>query len=272
MTASQASMSINQSSMTLGSHLRELRSRLVRSALAVLVTTVAVWANYSVVFAIVRKPFDEVARKNPDVILALTGVTSGFSLQLKVSVAAGIVIAAPVWTFQVWRFVAPGLHSHERKWAYIFTAVAVPLFLSGVALAYSVMPRMLDVLYSFTPTDVSNVTNIDTYISFFLQLTLFFGVGFLLPLVLVMLNFAGVLPASKIWQSWRWIILAAFVFGAIATPNGDPFGMTFVAIPMIALALIALGVALLNDKRRARRDATSGTNRWSDDEASTLED
>ncbi len=261
-------MTTASSAMTLAQHLRELRNRIVKSALAILIGTVVVWQKFATIFGAIRQPFDQVA--NDSTVLALTGVTSGFSMQLRVSLATAVVLTSPIWLFQIWRFISPGLHGNEKKWAYIFAGVATPLFLSGVALAYAVMPRMLKVLFEFTPTDVANFTNVDTYLSFFLQLTLFFGVGFLLPLILVGLNFAGVLTGTKIASAWRWIILGSFVFGAVATPNGDPIGMTIVALPMIGLSAIALGIALLNDKRRSRKSRTSGTNIWSDDKQSPL--
>lgn len=257
-----------QSGMTLAEHLRELRNRLVKSALAILIATITVWTRFADIFGVIRKPYDLVASTNA--VLALTGITSGFSLQLRVSLAAGVVLSAPIWLFQIWRFIAPGLHGNERKWAYIFSGVATPLFIGGVALAYQIMPRMLKVLFEFTPTQVSNVTSVDAYLSFFMQLCLFFGIGFLLPLVLVLLNFVGVLTGSKIASAWRWIILGSFVFGAVATPNGDPIGMTFVALPMIALSAIALGIALLNDRRRARIAKATGTDQWTDDQVSPL--
>jgi sec-independent protein translocase protein TatC len=256
--------------LTLGEHLRELRARLVRASLGVIVATVAVWNSYPSIFAIIRRPFEEIQGTHPSAVLALTGITSGFSLQLRVCLAAGFALSSPIWLFQLWRFIAPGLHRHERKWAYIYSLVAAPLFLGGIALAYYVMPRMLDVLYEFTPSDVSNVTSVDSYLSFFLQLTLFFGFGFLLPIVFVMLNAVGLLSGKTLVASWRWIILGASIFGAVATPSGDPLGMTVIALPVIALMFIAVGVALLNDKRRARKAARTGTNQWSDDEASPL--
>ena len=254
--------------MTLAEHLRELRNRLVKSALVVLIGTIIVWTKYNLIFAIIRSPFDSVAGENAQ--LALTGVTSGFSLQLRLSLYAGLLVSAPFWLFQTWRFISPGLHKNEKKWAYIFAGIATPLFLSGIALAYAVMPRMLKVLFEFTPAEVSNVTSVDLYLSFFVQLSLFFGIGFLLPLILVALNFAGILTGSKIAASWRWIILGSFVFGAVATPNGDPVGMTIVALPMIGLSAIALGVALLNDRRRARLARKTGTDQWSDNQQSPL--
>ena len=238
--------------MTLIEHFVELRKRLVRSAIALLICTVAVWNQFSEIFALIRQPYDSVQGIGSSAILALTGVTSGFSLQLKVSLAAAVVLSSPIWIYQIWRFISPGLKRNERRWAYSFTAVAVPLFSAGVALAYFVMPRMLDILFTFTPTDVQNVTSVESYLSFFLHLVLFFGIGFLLPLVLVTLNFAGILSGDRLRASWRWLVLGSFVFGAVATPNGDPLAMSFVALPMIGLSIIAVGIALLNDKRRGR--------------------
>lgn len=238
--------------MTLLEHFRELRIRLVRSALALLIGTVAVWNQFPSTFELIREPYDSVQDLGSSAVLALTGVTSGFSLQLRVSLAVGFVASSPIWIYQLWKFVSPGLKKNERKWAYLFTGVAVPLFICGVLLAYYVMPRMLDILFDFTPSDVENVTSVESYLSFFLHLTLFFGIGFLLPLILVSLNFAGVLTGERLKGSWRWLILGSFVFGAVATPNGDPLAMTFIALPMIALCFIAVGIALLNDGRRKR--------------------
>ena len=238
--------------MTLAEHFRELRKRLVRSSLALIICTIAVCNQFSVIFAFIRAPYDSVQGLGSTAVLALTGVTSGFSLQLKVSLAAAFVVSSPIWIYQLWRFISPGLKRSERRWAYLFTAIAVPLFSCGVLLAYYVMPRMLDILFEFTPADVENVTSVESYLSFFLHLTLFFGIGFLLPLVLVSLNFAGILSGDRLKASWRWLILGSFVFGAVATPNGDPLAMTFVALPMIALSFIAVGIALVNDGRRER--------------------
>lgn len=243
--------------MTLAEHFGELRRRLVRSALAVIICTFAVWNQFSEIFAIIRSPYDSVQDLGSNAVLALTGVTSGFSIQLKVSLSAAFVLSSPIWIYQLWKFISPGLKKNERKWAYLFTAVAVPLFSGGVLLAYFVMPRMLDILFEFTPSDVENVTSVESYLSFFLHLTLFFGIGFLLPLVLVSLNFAGVLSGDRLKASWRWIVLGSFVFGAVATPNGDPLAMTFVALPMISLSFLAVGIALLNDRRHVRATQNS---------------
>ena len=269
-TRSRTQLTVSDSSsMTLAHHLRELRVRIFRAALAIGIGTAVAWSQYDRIFALVRKPFDEVATSN--IVLALPGITSGFSLQLKVALAAGLVCSSPVWIYQLWKFISPGLHKHERKWAFVFTGVAVPLFFAGLLLAYVVMPRTLEVLFDFTPSGVSNFTSVESYIGFFLQIEIFFGLAFLLPLILVMLNFVGLLSGKRIKDSWRFIIFGSFVFGAIATPSGDPVGMTVVAVPMIVMSVIALLIALANDKRRARKARTSGTNQWADDEASPLD-
>lgn len=255
--AQASSDDAKQGAMTLAEHFNELRKRLVRSALALIVCTIAVWNQFSDIFAVIRAPYDSVQGLGSNAVLALTGITSGFSLQLRVSLATAFVISSPIWIYQLWRFISPGLKQNERKWSYAFTAVAVPLFSCGVVLAYYVMPRMLNILFEFTPSDVENVTSVESYLSFFLHLTLFFGIGFLLPLVLVTLNFAGILSGERLKAAWRWLILGSFVFGAVATPNGDPLAMTFVALPMIAMSFFAVGIALVNDRSRERRAEVS---------------
>jgi len=237
--------------MTLAEHLNELRSRIVKCAAAILFTTMVVWSQYEEVFGFLRKPFDAAHQEHPQTILALTGVTSGLALQLNVALIGGLILSSPIWIYQIWRFVAPGLHRKEKKWAVLFTAVAVPMFLAGCWLGYAVLPGTLDTLFAFTPDEVSNVTNVDSYISFALHLTLFFGLGFLLPVLILILNFFGVVSGATMLHGWRWVVVGAFFFGAIATPNGDPLGMSIIALPIMILCFGAIGVAMLNDRRVA---------------------
>jgi len=242
---------VESSSMTLGEHLNELRSRIVRCALAILLTTALVWSQYEAVFSVLRKPFDAGHLEHPQTILALTGVTSGLALQLNIALIGGLILSSPIWIYQIWRFVAPGLHRKEKKWTVIFTGIAVPMFLAGCWLGYAVLPSTLNTLFAFTPPQVSNVTNVDSYISFALHLTLFFGLGFLLPVLILILNFFGVASGKTMLHGWRWIVLGSFFFGAIATPNGDPLGMSIIALPIMVLCFGAIGIALLNDRRIA---------------------
>jgi len=262
-----------EAAMPLREHLGELRTRLVKSLLAISVGMALAWFFYDEIFAVIRAPFDAVVEaaeaEGRDMTLAFTGVTDPFVMQLKVSAVTGIMLATPVWLYQLWRFVTPGLHRHERRWALGFAVVATPMFLGGAALAYWVMPQGLQILLGFTPENIENIVSVDRYLSFFLRMILVFGLGFMLPLLVVGLNFAGVLSAQRLWSWWRWIVMGVMVFAAVATPTGDPFNLAMLAAPMLLLMLLAGLVARLNDRRRARRGASDPT--WDDDETSPLD-
>jgi len=263
--------------MPLTDHLRELRSRLVKAGVTIAVGMVVGWIYYAELFAWLSAPFmgavDQARAEGRDVTLALTGVADPFVLQMQVAAVAGLVLAAPVWLYQTWRFVTPGLHRHEKRWGLGFVAVATPLFLSGVALAYLVMPLGLEVLLGFTPDNVENIVSVDRYLSFFLRTILVFGVGFLVPLMLVLLNFAGVLSGKRLISWWRWIIIGVVLFAAVATPTGDPINLLLLAGPVLLLVAIAVGISVLNDRRRARRKgAEPDYAEYDDDEMSPLDD
>ena len=192
---------------------------------------------------------------------------------MQVAAITGVVLASPVWLYQLWRFVTPGLHSHERRWGIAFVAVATPLFLLGTALAYLVLPIGLEILLGFTPENVENIVSVDRYLSFFLRTVIVFGVGFLTPLFIVALNFAGILTGKRLVSWWRWIIFIVFIFAAVATPTGDPINLALLAGPILFLVAIAVGIALLNDRRRAKRGLCEPDyQEWADDEASPLDD
>jgi sec-independent protein translocase protein TatC len=264
--------------MPLTEHLRELRSRLVKSGIAIGLGMVVGWIYYPQLFAWLSAPFDAVVTQaraeGRTVTLALTGVADPFVLQMQVAAVAGLILSSPVWLYQLWRFITPGLHRHERRWGLGFVAVAVPLFLAGVALAYLVLPYGLQILFGFTPNGVENIVAVDKYLSFFLRMILIFGIGFLVPLVLVLLNFAGILSGQRLVSWWRWIIIIIMVFAAVATPTGDPINLMLLAGPILLLVMIAVVIALLNDKRRARKRG-SGEPDYSalgDDETSPLDE
>ena len=257
--------------MPLTAHLRELRNRLFKSGIALAAGMVVGWIYYTPIFTWLSQPFTTVIEQaradGRQVILALTGVADPFVLQVQVAAVAGLLISSPVWLYQLWRFITPGLHRHERRWAIGFVSVAVPLFAAGVALAYYVLPFGLQILFGFTPENVENIVSVDKYLAFFIRMVLIFGIGFLLPLVLVLLNFTGILTGKRLLSWWRWII-----FCAVATPTGDPINMMLLAGPMLILVGIAIIICLLNDRRRARkRGPDSDYDQWGDDETSPLE-
>lgn len=261
--------------MPLTEHLRELRSRLVKSGLAIVIGMVIGWIYYAEIFAWISEPFTDVIAESKangqDVVLALTGVADPFVLQIQVSAAAGIALSSPVWLYQLWRFVTPGLHRNEQKWAIGFAAVATPLFAAGITLAYVVLPFGLEILLGFTPANVENIVSVDRYLSFFLRTILVFGVGFLTPLLIVLLNFAGILSGKRLVSWWRWIIFTVLIFSAVATPTGDPINLMLLAGPIMILVIIAVGISLLNDRRRARKARNSGFGDLDDDEISPLD-
>jgi sec-independent protein translocase protein TatC len=263
--------------MPLTDHLRELRSRLVKSGVAIAVGMVIGWVYYVQLFAWLSEPFEAVVEQaqgeGRTVTLALTGVSDPFVLQLQVAAVAGLVLSAPVWLYQLWRFVTPGLHRNERRWALGFAAIATPLFGAGVLLAYFVLPFGLEILLGFTPQGVENIVSVDRYLSFFIRTILVFGVGFLLPLLLVLLNFAGILSGARLVSWWRWIFFGVFIFAAVATPTGDPINLLLLAGPLLVLVGIAVGICLLNDRRRRRkRTGEPDFSEFDDDITSPIED
>lgn len=260
--------------MTLTEHLRELRTRLVKCLIAITLGMVVGWVYYTQIFDLLSAPVDrvvqEAAGQGRDVKLVVSGVADAFTLQLKVAAMTGLILSSPVWLYQLWRFITPGLHSHERRWAFAFVAVAVPLFFAGVFLAYSVLPKGLDILFGFTPDNVGNYVPVDKYLSFFLRMVLVFGVGFLTPLVIIALNFAGVLRGATLMSWWRGIIFGVFVFAAIATPTGDPINLLILAAPILLLVLIAIGVCVLHDRRSLDSESGIDYAGFDDDEVSPI--
>lgn len=258
--------------MPLTEHLRELRTRLVRSIIGIALGMVVGWMQYQNLFALLRRPFDAVVSEThqQNIVLALNGVADPFTLQIQVSAVAGVVLSSPIWLYQMWRFITPGLHRHERRWALAFVGVAVPLIAAGAFLAYSVMPIGLDVLFGFTPKGVNNIISVDRYLSFFFRMLLIFAVGFLAPLVLVVMNFAGMVRGRTLLSAWRGIILGTMLFGAVATPTGDPVNLMLLTVPILVLLFGAIGIALLNDRRRRKRGTLVDYDEWGDDEASAI--
>ncbi|MEU1871327.1 twin-arginine translocase subunit TatC [Streptomyces sp. NPDC048376] len=255
--------------MPLAEHLRELRNRLAKALLAIVVVTVAAAFFYQEIINLLTEPilesigceksFAELARSTagsePCAQITINGLLGPFTLALKVSLTAGVVLASPVWLYQLWAFVAPGLHRSEKKYAYAFVATGAPLFLIGAYFAYAVLPTSAEVLIEFTPSDVDNLLPLDELLDLVTRMVLVFGLSFELPLLLVMLNFTGVLTGRRMLGWWRAMIMGITLFAAIATPSTDPLTMIMLAGPIWVLYFAAVTVSLLNDRRRARREA-----------------
>jgi sec-independent protein translocase protein TatC len=261
--------------MTLVEHLRELRNRLLISMAAVVVFAIIAYAFHARITDFLEHPAQVALRKQRaqghDVQLSIVGGVAGaFNLQLKIACIVGIICACPVWLYQIWRFVTPGLRRNERRYALMFVGSAAPLFLFGVGFAYKVLPEGVGVLAGFTPKDTTNIIKLDQYISFVIQISLFFGLGFVLPVLVVALNAVGIISSRRLRSWWRQIIFGVFVFAAFATPTGDPFNLSLLAFPILALVFGAIGIATLNDRRKRRRNVESGYDQWDDDETSPM--
>ena len=256
--------------MALADHLRELRARLLRVVLVLVVAVVVALFFYDQLLAFVYDPYRQAASQldaGTRTIATINGVGGPLLLQLKLSGLAAVVLTSPYWLYQMWAFIVPGLHANERRWTRLFAAVAGPLFIVGVAVGYYVLPKGLEVLIGFTPVDLTNLVDFGEYFSFMTRMLLVFGVAFEIPLFVVLLNLAGVVSGRTLGNYRPWIVVGTFVFAAVATPSTDPFSMLMLAIPMTLLFMVSELIARVVDRRR-RRVSFDG---FDDDQASPVE-
>jgi sec-independent protein translocase protein TatC len=270
--------------MPLADHLRELRNRLAKALLAVVIVTIVAAFFYNDIINFLTKPildsigckqsFAELAKSSSDdatqkcARITINGLLAPFTLALQVSLTAGVVLASPIWLYQLWAFIAPGLHRHEKKYAYAFVFTGAPLFMGGAYFAYSVLPTTAKVLIDFTPSgSIDNLLPLDDLLQLVTRMVIVFGLSFELPLLLVMLNLTGMITGKRMLGWWRGMIMGITVFAAVATPSTDPLSMLALAGPIWVLYFFAVIFSLLNDRRRSRREAEQPD----DDEASDLD-
>ena len=261
--------------MALSDHLRELRARLMQVALLLVVGIVVAWFFYDQLFNLILEPYNDARERLGESVESepyIGGAGGPLLLQLKISALAALVLGSPLWLYQIWAFIVPGLHSNEKRWTKLFAVVAGPLFMAGVGLGYYVLPKGLEVLLSFTPADVQSLLEFGDYFRFFTRMMLVFGISFEIPLFVVLLNLAGVISGKALGAHRPWIILGTFAFAAVATPSTDPFSMIMLAVPMTLLFLVSEVIARYVDRRRARSRAEDRLAGVSDDEASVLDE
>ncbi len=260
-------------------HLRELRRRLIIVVVLIALGAVLGWYLYPHTLEFLRHPYCEVPAKyrftsaiGGKCDLYYHGVLDGFTTRLKVSVISGAVFTGPLWLYQIWAFITPGLRRNERRYTIMFIVTSTLLFAGGVALAYVVLSKGLRFLLSSAGSGTQAQLTVSDYISFVVLLLVVFGAAFEVPLLVALANLAGVLSARVLKKSQRLAIFLIFVFAAVATPSTDPFTMCAMAIPMVVLFEAAVLFAVVHDRRKARRQAAERAEEHLDDDVASQVD
>ncbi len=260
--------------MTLVDHVKELRNRLFVALIAIAIVSVVIgiWF-YNPIFDFLRHPYCELdpskraGGKSCD--LVFLHPTDAFFVRLRVSLIAGVLFSAPIWLYELWAFITPGLHRHERRWTLAFMVSATILFAMGATLAYLMLQTALNFLLGFGGNGVKSLLTVTDYLSFVSHLLIVFGASFLFPLVIMLLNLAGILTAQRL-ASWRRVeIFLCFAFAGAVTPSGDPFTMPALAIILCLFYEVAILFAKWNDRRRAQKNELSEFADLADTEASS---
>ncbi|MGB3829623.1 MAG: twin-arginine translocase subunit TatC [Ornithinimicrobium sp.] len=257
--------------MSLSSHFKEFRNRLIVAVLAIVVCAVVGWIYYEEIIKVILDPVSDVRTDAGDPLIIpnfAQTITQPFGLQLRVSFFVGIVLSSPVWIWQIWAFMLPGLRKRERRLAIWFFVASVPLFFTGAALASWALPRTAAILLSFLPPTAGGVLNAVDWLNFVLYFVVAFGIAFLLPVFMVGLNSIGLFPVKAMRSGWRFALLGILIFSAMATPDPELTTMFALALPMFGLYWCAVGIAAFNERRRRKNDPE-----WmstADDEASPL--
>ena len=242
--------------MSLGQHLIELRKRLIISAVALVVAMVVAFFITDPVIQWLTGPIDIIAAQRGDDLAALNfgTVTAAFDMRLRIAFTIGIFLSAPIWLWQIWAFIMPGLTRKEIGYTIGFVAAAIPLFFAGCYVGVLIMPHIIELMWSFTPSGAANFYQAQEYYDFVFKLMIVIGISFVLPVFLVALNLAGVMSGMAILKGWRVAVLVAVIFAAIATPAADVISMLMLAGILTVLYIAAAVLSLLFDRRRRKRE------------------
>ena len=242
--------------MSLKGHLVEFRKRLMTSAAAIVVAMIVAFIIADPIIAFLAHPVELVNEQRGDDFAALnfSGVTSAFDFRMRIAFTLGIFFAAPIWLWQIWAFIMPGLTRKEIRYTISFVAAAIPLFFAGCYVALTVMPHIIELMWGFTPEGGVNFYDAPTYYDFIFKLMLVVGISFVLPVFLVALNVAGIMSGRTILKGWRVAVLIATIFAALATPAADVISMLLLAGILSVLYVLAALLSLLFDRRKRKRE------------------
>lgn len=246
--------------MTLTEHLAELRVRVIRSALAIVLGAIAILAFYDPIIRFLRRPYDQLcedrggdfcglADGNGVPSLIFTDPLEGFSTRLRIATYGGLLIAFPIIMWQIWRFVVPALKAKEKKYAIPFIMSSVVLFALGGFLAYITLEKALEFLISWAGDDTEHLFQISKYVRLVTLMVFAFGVGFQFPVLLVFFQLVGILQPQQLLGSWRYAMVGIVVLAAVITPSGDPISLAALAVPMLVLYFVSIGIGLLAQRR-----------------------
>ncbi len=240
--------------MSMMDHLRELRMRLVRSVLAIGISTLILLAFYDQLKNLLTRPYTDLCLRRPDFdcdgSLFSLGPLDGFNARIRVCLYGGLVLALPIILWQIWRFIVPALSKREKNYAVPFIASSTILFAIGCYLAYWTLDKALEFLISWSGNDVTQAYQVTKYINLVVMMMLAFGVAFLSPVLLVFLQLVSVITPKTLIKQWRYAVMGIFVTAAVITPSGDPISLLALAIPLTILYLIAVLTGWLLTRRR----------------------
>lgn len=222
--------------MSLMSHLVELRSRIIKSVVAVAVGSVVGFIFHRDILEILARPYEQ-ATQEP---LAFFQPTEPFSLALRVALFAGTILASPVIIYQIWRFIGPALTKREKRYVYPLSAVIAVLFGAGVTLGYFTLPLALRVLFSFAGDLLQETVGVNFYFSFAMRFILAFGIAFQFPVFLFAAAALGLVSSQALRRQRRWAVVFVVVAAALMTPGGDPLTLLLLSTPMYLLYELAI--------------------------------
>lgn len=235
-------------------HLRELRTRLIRSVLAIAVCTAVLLAFYGPFKDLLTDPYVRICTSNPDLgcdgTLYSLGPLDGFSARIKISAYGGLVLSLPIILWQIWRFIVPALEAKEKRYAIPFIASSAVLFALGCGLGYWTLDKALEFLIAWAGPDITQAYQVTKYVSLVTMMMLAFGIGFLSPVLIVFLQLVGVVSPRTLIRQWRFAIMGIFVLSAVITPSGDPITLFALAVPLCVLYLCAVLIGWLVVRRR----------------------